>query len=229
MIFLGGGGKNPAFTVVQRLRLNSASLPAAVAEIRAILRSRGRPEATFEVGPSAEPADLRERLLALGMTRCEEPIATGMILTRSLPRLDSRVVAARAETVEDYVAGFQVLNAVFAERAEHADQRRERAEQRLAADRAGRGAFFVGRLGGETIAAANALYTPEAVVLGGSGTLPAFRGRGAYRALVAARFADAATLGTPTLVIQAGAMSRPILERLGFETVCRIEVLLDRA
>jgi len=37
------------------------------------------------------------------------------------------------------------------------------------------------------------------------------RGRGAYRALVAARWADAVERGTPALVTQAGAMSKPML------------------
>jgi hypothetical protein len=34
--------------------------------------------------------------------------------------------------------------------------------------------------------------------------------------------------GTPVLVVQAGKMSRPILERLGFETVATIRVMVDR-
>ena len=55
----------------------------------------------------------------------------------------------------------------------------------------------------------------------------AARGRGAYRALVAARAREAAERGTPVLVTHAGQMSRPILERLGFEPVARIDRLLD--
>ena len=43
------------------------------------------------------------------------------------------------------------------------------------------------------------------------------------------RWTEAVRLGTPALVIQAGAMSRPILDRAGFETVCRIQVLEDPA
>ena len=61
----------------------------------------------------------------------------------------------------------------------------------------------------------------------GGATLPAARGRGAYRALVAARWEDAVVRGTPVLVTQAGALSRPILARLGFREVCTIRVLLD--
>jgi predicted acetyltransferase len=57
--------------------------------------------------------------------------------------------------------------------------------------------------------------------------LPEARGRGAYRALVAARWRDAVERGTPLLVTQAGRMSQPILERIGFRRVCEIRILLD--
>jgi len=52
---------------------------------------------------------------------------------------------------------------------------------------------------------------------------------GAYRALVRARWDDAVAPGQPALVVHAGAMSRPILERLGFQAVAELEVLLDPA
>jgi hypothetical protein len=64
-------------------------------------------------------------------------------------------------------------------------------------------------------------------MLAGSSVLQAARGRGAYRGLVAARWATAVALGTPALAIQAGAMSRPVLARCGFEEVCRLAVLQD--
>ncbi|MGH3102662.1 MAG: GNAT family N-acetyltransferase, partial [Gaiellaceae bacterium] len=58
--------------------------------------------------------------------------------------------------------------------------------------------------------------------------LPNARGRGAYRALVAARWAAAVARGTPALITQAGAMSRPILNRLGFRELAEIRIFLDR-
>ena len=51
----------------------------------------------------------------------------------------------------------------------------------------------------------------------------------ADRALVAARWRDAVVRGVPVLVTQAGAMSRPILQRLGFREVCEIQIFLDGA
>jgi GNAT superfamily N-acetyltransferase len=65
------------------------------------------------------------------------------------------------------------------------------------------------------------------VLLGGGAVLPQYRGRGVYRALVASRWEAAVEMGKPALTVHAGAMSRPILERCGFEEVCRVEVLAD--
>ncbi|SOD63315.1 Acetyltransferase (GNAT) domain-containing protein [Streptomyces zhaozhouensis] len=52
--------------------------------------------------------------------------------------------------------------------------------------------------------------------LWGGGTLPEWRGRGVYRALVAHRAARAERAGARWLHVDASAESRPILERLGF-------------
>lgn len=52
--------------------------------------------------------------------------------------------------------------------------------------------------------------------LWGGGTVPAWRGRGVYRALVAHRARTAAELGYRYLQVDASDQSRPILRRLGF-------------
>ena len=62
---------------------------------------------------------------------------------------------------------------------------------------------------------------------GSAGAARDARGRGAYRALVAARWETAVELGTPALAIQAGAMSRPVLERCGFQALCSVLTLQD--
>ena len=52
--------------------------------------------------------------------------------------------------------------------------------------------------------------------LWGGGTLPAWRGRGVFRSLVAHRAALASARGFRYLQVDASPDSRPILERLGF-------------
>lgn len=59
----------------------------------------------------------------------------------------------------------------------------------------------------------------EFATLWGGGTLPAWRGRGIYRALVAHRAMLAAERGRRYLEVDASDESRPILERLGFVAV----------
>lgn len=53
----------------------------------------------------------------------------------------------------------------------------------------------------------------------GGSTLPAYRGRGIYTALVAARVQEARRRGLRFLTIDAGPMSRPIVEKLGFRFI----------
>lgn len=53
--------------------------------------------------------------------------------------------------------------------------------------------------------------------LWGGSTLEQYRGRGLYTAVLAARIREARERGVPYLTIDAGAMSRPIVARYGFE------------
>lgn len=80
-------------------------------------------------------------------------------------------------------------------------------------------ALFVGYVDGAPASAAWSLdggpATPFLGLFGGA-TLPAQRGRGLYRALVAARAREAHARGKRFLTVDAGPMSAPILQRLGF-------------
>ena len=63
------------------------------------------------------------------------------------------------------------------------------------------------------------LYSDPQSVFGGlygGGTLERYRGRGCYRATVAARARDAIDFGARYLIVDALPTSRPILEKLGF-------------
>jgi GNAT superfamily N-acetyltransferase len=77
-------------------------------------------------------------------------------------------------------------------------------------------ALFVAYLGETPIASARLEVTGAFGRMFGGGVAPAHRGVGAYRALIEARAAEARRLGLRYLVTEARAMSRPILERMGF-------------
>ena len=82
-------------------------------------------------------------------------------------------------------------------------------------------------LDGVIVSAGTCAPTPHGLLLYGGATLPRARRRGAYRALLRARWDEAVARGTPALITQGGSMSRPILERVGFEAVGHIHMLLD--
>ncbi len=218
-------GSVPEAATVQRVRLTPETVATALDEVRALLRARGRGGAEWELGESSTPPDLVERLLALGLRRIEaDPVTVGMTL-RGHPAWEppAGVSARRVASVEELVTARSIQRDAFG------DPRPVDAEQaELDVEREGvDGSTFLAWVDDEPAAAGYASYTDWGVILFGGATLPAARGRGAYRALVAARADEALARGTPTLVTHAGRMSRPILERLGFETVARIDRLID--
>jgi GNAT superfamily N-acetyltransferase len=85
-------------------------------------------------------------------------------------------------------------------------------------------AIFLARVDGVP-AAAGRLDLPigrSFASLWGGGTTPQFRGRGVYRALVAARAEVARSRGFQYLTVDALETSRPILERVGFQPLSRV-------
>lgn len=85
----------------------------------------------------------------------------------------------------------------------------------------GNAAVSIGRLYSDLGSAFGGLY--------GGGTLEQYRGRGFYRATVAARARDAINVGAGYLIVDALPTSRPILEKLGFVRLtdtwpCTLEV-----
>jgi GNAT superfamily N-acetyltransferase len=219
---------DPHRNLVQRIRVGAGEVEALVAEVRALFRARGRTGITWETGPSTEPVDLYERLLALGMVPDDEPEVAGMVLARPPAATAPGVTVRRAETLADFGAHATILRRCFA------PGEPDPTEAEIVADferRRGREPHLVRYLAlsdGAPIAAADGILVDGAVVLCGGATLPEARGKGAYRALIDARWSAAVARGTPVLVVQAGAMSKPILARLGFEEVARVRVLLDR-
>ena len=71
------------------------------------------------------------------------------------------------------------------------------------------------------------LHKRFASLFGGS-TLAAHRGKGVYRALLASRLNEAVRLGAAYGLVDAGPMSRPILERLGFAALTGTQPMIKR-
>ena len=221
-----GPRAHPAYNVVQRLRLAPETVDATIEEVHGILRERGRYACTWEIGSSATPPDLRERLYARGMVDNDDPDVAAMVLAEPPPPAPPGIEARPVRNVDEYIEAKRVAHVAFGMPAEPGEDDRWRKgyeEQ----EELGHGRTFVALIDGRIVAHGSSTYTDHGVTLNGGATAPDARGRGAYRALVSARWDDAVERGTPVLVTQAGAMSRPILEQVGFVEVARIWILLD--
>ena len=214
-----GRGDEPGWNVAQRFRLGEDEVDAVREEIHALLRGRGRTACTWEVGTHATPHDLVDLLLARGLVDDEPtPLAVGMVLTQAPAQAPVDVEVRRAETDEERLASARIAAIAFGGP--------EPTEPPPPSDDPNN-VEYLAYADGEPIARGSAAFGERGVSLFGGSTLPEARGRGAYRALVAARWDDAVKRGTPMLVTQASPMSRPILGRLGFREVCEIRILLD--
>ena len=162
-----------------------------------------------------QPADLASRLLAAGFV-AEEAEALMLAEVSRVPQAEPPA-GIRIEQVSD-AAGVRRLTAVH--------------ERVFGRDAAGLQATLLEQLAtapeittmviamadAEPVSAARIEFVPgsEFAGLWGGGTLPQWRGRGIYRALVAYRAALAAERGYRYLQVDASPESRPILERIGF-------------
>lgn len=85
---------------------------------------------------------------------------------------------------------------------------------------------FVATVDGRVAGTASALLSNRGLFLIGGSTAPWARGRGVYRALVAARWRYAVDRGTPALAVHAiHNTSSPILRRIGFKHICTMRHL----
>lgn len=221
----------PTMSNVSCLRTTEAGLDATITEVRRVLREAGYTRAVWTVGPSSRPANLPSLLAARGFFPADQPPfereVTAMAMVQAPPAPPPHIETRPVRSLEEFVETWHIAIEAFKEPPEDAAGWLAAAPalwaQQDGANRSSYAAFIDGRLVGFAFAIAG----PEGLLLGGSGVRTAARGKGAYRALVSARWADAVRLGKPALVIQAGALSRPILARCGFEEVCRLAVLED--
>jgi hypothetical protein len=213
-----GRSAQPGHNAAQRFRLEIDEIETVRAEIHAHLRRRGRTVCTWEVGSSATPSDLAERLLALGLVDDDDPLVVGMALTE--PPAGERppgIEVRRAGSDADELVAAQIAAAAFGG---------EPVPRRFDPD--SHVVTYLAFIDGEPVGRATGAFSEYGVSFFGGAVLEHARGRGVYRALVLARHEDAVARGTPAALTQAGRQSRPILARLGFRETCEIRMLVDR-
>ncbi|HET7130346.1 MAG TPA: hypothetical protein VFJ93_14835 [Gaiellaceae bacterium] len=214
-----GPGKEPGWNVAQRFRFEPDELDEVRAEIHEHVRGRGRSACSWEVGTHARPPGLVDRLHALGLVDDEPtPLAIGMVLSEPPAPSPADVLVRRVETDDEFYEAERIAAIAFGGPP----------PPRRAYEPDPNNTIYLAYVEGKPVARGSASFGERGATLFGGSTLPEARGRGAYRALVAARWDDAVARGTPVLVTQAGPMSRPILGRLGFRELCEIRILVDR-
>ena len=217
-------GPGKTWNTVQRQRMRAEEVDEVLAEVRTLLRARGRGKTQWEVGSSAEPPQLVELLLERGLVHDKDPYAVALVLPREPPLPQGGLVARRVETFDEFVSACEVQWEAFESSPDEIAEARALLEDRWRESVILRHAVW---LDGRLVCTGTAAPTAHGLLLYGGATLPEARGRGAYRALLRARWDDAVSLGTPVLITQGGSMSRPILERLGFEPVGHVHMLMD--
>ena len=219
-LYLGAGS---TWNTVQRQRFPLEEVDDVLAEVRAALRARGRTQTQWEVGSSAPPG-LLDALLERGLVPDKDPYAVALVLTHEPPAIAPIFTARQVETLEELEAAARVQWEAFEATPEEIEEARRLLSDRFRDSPNLRHAVW---LEGEIVCTGTASPTEHGLLLYGGATAAHARGRGAYRALIRARWDDAVARGTPALITQGGSMSRPILERLGFERVGEVHMLLD--
>jgi GNAT superfamily N-acetyltransferase len=217
-------GPGKSWNTVQRQRFRAEEVDDVLEEVRSLLRARGRDRTQWEVGSAAEPPDLVELLLARGVVRDKDPFAVALVLTEEPPPGPPELAARRVETFEEYMAATEVQWQAFEMPENEVAESRELLPELW---RESPNVMHAAWLDGEIVCAGTAAPSEHGLLLYGGATLPRARGRGAYRALLRARWDEAVERGTPALISQGGSMSRPILERLGFQPVGHVHILVD--
>jgi GNAT superfamily N-acetyltransferase len=225
----------PSLTFVDALRLSEDKVDETIDEVRRTLREMGRSQALWSVGTSARPERLVELLTARGMTPYDdpplEPTGNCMAIVEpprvgDLPKIEIHL----ADTIERLREAEEVESKAFGIADSDRAGLQSILDARLRLQRENKTVLrqWVAYVGGEPVGAGRGMLLAHGINLSGAAVLPAARGHGVYRSLIVHRWHDAEKRGTPALTVQAGAMSTPILEQLGFVTVARTVHLRDR-
>lgn len=182
------------------------------------LRARGW-AAEWKVHEFDEPADLRQRLVARGLANHHVEALMVLDVAKApivVPLVEGVVIEEAAGATLDEIALLQEavwqcrlpwLGAVLHEMADPVRGSGPvycaRAEGRVV------GSGWIDFHGGSRFAQ-----------LCGGAVIEAYRGRGVYAQLFGRRLAEARKRGVAFIAVDAAPMSRPILERKGFEYVC---------
>ena len=198
--------------------VTGAGLDHLIARQRDYFRARGQ-GVEWKLRAHDLPTDLPERLVAAGFAP-EGPSTVLLGLAEQVaaePVLPDGVLLRRVSDAEDLRRIADQQTEVFG-----VDCSWVAADlgARVSAD-PGQITILVAEAGERLVCTAFAVYSPgtDFVALLGGATLPDWRGRGLYRAMIAARAGEAVARGFRLLHVDASPASAPILRRCGFHEI----------
>lgn len=219
---------------VSFIRCSARDVDDLVREVHSIVAPRHLP-LMWMLDPGTKPPDLAARLAAHGVV--PDPHGESfdvMVLPvtaapsrQQVPGLEIVDALSSAESFRqaDDVSGEAFRSQLPRDTPGYAEQLERRRAGQLAA---GNRRILLATLDGEPAGTGGlTLRPPGGALMNGGAVRPRFRGRGVYRALVAARLDIVRQAGLPGVSVWGGAMSGPILARLGFITVGWRKFYLD--
>jgi GNAT superfamily N-acetyltransferase len=196
-----------------------AEADAAAVAVALMARFGGRPEGLiWDVYDHDRPAGLSETLAAAGLVQEHGSTLMLLDLEAGAPAMPP---GAEVRRVAD-LAGLQDFVRVSAEAfGKSADWQFDAYADQLGSDQ---DLLFNAYVDGEPAGSSRIELNPDCAFAGlfGGAVSPRFQGRGLYRAMVAARAAEAQARGVRYLSTGAQETSRPILQRLGFVPLTHI-------
>jgi GNAT superfamily N-acetyltransferase len=219
---------------VSFIRCRPEEADEVIREARAIIAPRHLP-VMWTLDPETEPSDFADHLAAHGVhpdphgsefevmvlpidATIDAPQVSGLEIRDALADLPTfrSANAAAAEAFGQVPSPLQGTGSGRVTRDEIAMLERRRLNTLAAGNRH----WLLALVDGEPAGAGGiALFPPAGATVNGGAVRPKFRGRGVYRALVAARLEIARRAGVAGLAVWGGDMSGPILAGLGFQTV----------
>jgi ribosomal protein S18 acetylase RimI-like enzyme len=211
---------------VSFIRCRPDETDEVIRDVREVFKSRRLP-LMWQLDPETEPASLADHLERHGIHADPHGSEFAVMVLPVNSNLDApEIPGLQIHDALAELATFRSANAAAAEAFESpipgddpaVIAMQERRRQNLLA--AGHRHLLLATVDGEPAGSAGiGLFPPGGAAITGGSVRPKFRGRGIYRALVAARLEIARKAGVDGLCVWGGAMSGPILSGLGFEKV----------
>ena len=216
----------PGPNSVSWIRCQADDAGEVIREARTIFAPRHLPFAWI-LEPGVEPPDFADHLVANGAHPDPHGAEAQVMVLPAEAAVEAPPIAGLE--IQDALIDletFRKADAAAAEAFEAAEPTAEadylamldRRRQNFRAE--GNRHWLLATVDGEPAGAAGIiLYPPGGAIINGGSVRPKFRGRGIYRALVAARLEIGRRAGVAGLIVWGGDMSAPILAGLGFEKV----------